>query len=188
MKSTLLVLASLLALSITPVMAQTKGNTGEAFERHFLDMMSHHHQHGIEMANVCETKAQHSELKQLCSKMAADQKRETDQMESWLQSWHQGKGAMPKAEMDKMMAEHKKHMAMLNAATGEKFDHAFLPMMTKHHQQAIPQAKQCQTKAEHAELKDLCTKMTTEQSKEASQMQTWHKQWQQGHGSHSEKH
>ena len=180
--------ASIVLLAISPAMAQTsKGKTGEAFERQFLEMMSHHHQGGVEMANLCQTKAQHAELKQLCTKMAADQKKEADQMQGWLQTWHQGKGTMPKGEMDKMMAEHKQHMAMLNSASGEKFDHTFLPLMAKHHKQVIPQAKQCQTKATHGELKELCTKMSAEQSKEASQMQTWHREWQK-HGSHSQKH
>ena len=62
-KNSLFSATVVLLATVAPVMAQTKGNTGDTFERHFLEMMSHHHQHGVEMAGLCQTKAQHAELK-----------------------------------------------------------------------------------------------------------------------------
>ena len=53
------VAASMFVFATVPAMAQSsQGNTGEAFERRFLEMMSHHHQGAIEMANLCQAKAQ----------------------------------------------------------------------------------------------------------------------------------
>lgn len=92
-------------------------------------------------------------------------------MQGWLGSWYQGKGGMPKAEMDKMMAEHKAHMQKVNSVQGDAFDQVFLQLMTKHHEQAIPKAKQCQASAAHAELKSLCTDMVQAQTRDRSEMQ-----------------
>lgn len=155
--------------------AAAKGSA--AFEQRFLEMMTHHHRGGVEMANLCQSKAQHQELKPFCSQLAGSQQKEADQMQGWLTAWYQGKGGMPKAEMDKMMAQHKQHMTKLNAATGEQFDHTFLQLMTMHHQQAVPEAKTCSARASHQELKALCMKMSGEQQKEIGQMQAWMKQW-----------
>jgi uncharacterized protein (DUF305 family) len=160
--------------------------TKATFEQHFLEMMSHHHGAGIEMANVCQQKAQLADLKQMCGKMAAEQKKESDQMQGWLGSWYQGKGGMPKAEMDKMMAEHKAHMQKLNSAQGAAFDQVFLQLMTKHHEQAIPKAKQCQASASHAELKSLCADMVQSQTRDRSAMQQMLTSRRQGqHAGHS---
>ena len=159
--------AASFAIADEPAANATKAK----FEQRFLEMMSHHHQGGIEMANVCEQKAQMADLKQMCGNMAMAQKKESDQMQGWLSSWYQGKGGMPKAEMDKMMAEHKAHMQKLNSAQGNAFDQVFLQLMSKHHEQAIPKAKQCETSASHAELKAVCTEMAQSQTKERSQMQ-----------------
>jgi len=144
-----------------------------AFEKRFLDMMSHHHEGGIEMAQACQQKAVRAELKQLCSKMASNQGLERQQMMDWLKSWYQDQGGMPKAELEKMMAEHKQHMAKLNTLKGEAFDRAFIGTMINHHQQGVMEARVCTGRADHAELKQLCTKMRGDQEKEIATMRSW---------------
>lgn len=180
-RKNVIALAALALAVLTPGNAlwadePAQGKAG-AFERRFLEKMPHHHRGAVEMANVCQQKASHAELKPFCQNIASDQSQEQKQMEGWLQSWYQGQGAMPRAEMDKMMAQHKQDMAKLNAASGEQFDREFLMSMTKHHQQGQPEMKRCTTRAGHQELKQLCTKMAGEQQKENGQMQQWQRAW-----------
>lgn len=151
--------------------SQSTGHAGAEFEKHFLAMMPHHHEQAIEMAQLCDTKAARKDVRSLCKKMKATQEQENQQMKAWRQSWYQNQGSMAPAEMDKMHAMHKKHMSELNAATGEKFDHAFLMAMTQHHRDGLPEMKSCQAKAIHQELKQLCGKMFADQQTEIRQMQ-----------------
>lgn len=179
MKKLMLTVILCAALPAGSILAEepAKNPAAAGFEKRFLEMMSHHHQGGADMADLCQTKATHAELKSFCEKVASAQKEERQQMESWRRDWYQGQGGMPKAEMDKMMAEHKRHMATLNAASGEKFDTSFLEMMSTHHKEGIAEAGSCTTKAEHRELKDLCAKMKSDQQKEVSEMQGWLHSW-----------
>jgi len=147
------------------------------YEKHFLEMMVHHHQGGVEMADLCQTKARHPELKPFCGTISSGQQKEAGVMQTWLASWYHGQGTMSREETDKMMAEHTEHMQRLNAAAGDQFDVTFLDIMTRHHQQAIPEAKGCSTRAPHQELQTLCNDMAGQQEKEVVQMQAWATEW-----------
>jgi len=128
------------------------------------------------MARLCEQKAQHSDLKTLCSNIASEQDQEKSQMETWRTSWHAGQEAhVP--QMPRMQEKQKKMMATLQSTSGERFDHAFLMSMTAHHQDGMPDMKSCITSAKYSELQRLCGQMSEEQRKEIAQMQTWMKEW-----------
>jgi uncharacterized protein (DUF305 family) len=163
-----LLLVACLAVSLS---AADEKRSGKDFEQHFLTKTPHHHQQAIEMAQVCEQKAVKADLKGFCTKLLSSQQQEKQQMDSWRQGWYQGEGTVPPAEMQQMDAKHKKHMSELNAAAGDKFDHAFLMSMTEHHRDGLPEMKACQGRAVHAELKQLCSKMSKEQQDDIRQMQ-----------------
>ena len=167
----LLFIGAVAVLTAAPYQKEGGTAAGADFEQQFLAMMPHHHQQATEMAGPCQTKAASADLKALCTKMAEAQQQEKQKMDAWRQSWYQGKGQMPKAEMEQMNAKHKKHMAELNAATGEKFDQLFLMAMTAHHKDGMPQLKACEGKASHTDLKQLCVKMSKDQQQEIQQMQ-----------------
>ncbi len=61
-------------------------------------------------------------------------------------------------------------MAKLQAATGKRFDRAFIDMMIPHHQMAIDMAKEATTKAEHAEIKEMARLTVIKQQKEVAEM------------------
>lgn len=159
------------AVMLTAVDEKATAKSGNAFDQNFLTETPQHHQHAIEMAQLCEQKTAKSDVKGLCTKMVASQQEEKRQMESWRESWFGGKGEASPAKMQKIEGKHKKHMAELNAAGGEKFDHAFLMSMTEHHRDGMPDMKACHARAAHAELKQLCSKMTKDQQEEIRQMQ-----------------
>lgn len=147
------------------------------FERQFLEQMPHHHQMGLPMLQMCEQKATHGDLKNLCRETASKQQGEAEQMRGWLQSWYQGKGAMSKAEMNRMMSESKTDMAKLQAATGQDFDRVFMMTLMKHHRQGIQMSKDAETRVEHPELKDLARKMAEDQQTDNQRMEGWLHEW-----------
>jgi uncharacterized protein (DUF305 family) len=58
------------------------------FEIKFMtDMIDHHHM-AVMMAEMCITKAVHSELRALCERIRAAQMAEIEQMQTWLQQWY----------------------------------------------------------------------------------------------------
>lgn len=146
------------------------------FDHKFLSKVPKHHQGAIEMARVCEQKAQHTDLKDFCSRLATEQDQEESRMERWRSSWY-GEQEAHIPEMPRMQAQQKEMMTKLQSASGEHFDDVFLMSMTEHHQAGMPDMKSCIASAKHPELQKLCRQMTDEQQKEIAQMRTWMKEW-----------
>ena len=149
-------------------------NQGRArFEAQFLEKFSAHHAGGIEMAQNCAGKGQHGELKELCRTMAARQLKEKQQMDAWRLDWYAGKLGASQSALQKMQAEHGQHMQQLNAASGQPYDQLFMQLMVDHHKKGLADAKACQERAEHDELKELCGTMLADQQKEIGLMEAW---------------
>ncbi|MBS1806663.1 MAG: DUF305 domain-containing protein [Acidobacteria bacterium] len=53
------------------------------YDLHYIDMMVHHHQMGIEMAKMAQHKASHAELKTFAAKMTEDQQKDVTQLQQW---------------------------------------------------------------------------------------------------------
>ncbi|HJT70792.1 MAG TPA: DUF305 domain-containing protein [Terriglobales bacterium] len=162
--------------------ADDRKDAPKDFDHKFLSKVPHHHQGAVEMANLCEQKAQHADLRAFCSKLATEQDREKSQMESWRSSWYGQEAQVP--EMPSMQAQHKQRITKLEGASGEQFDHAFLMSMTEHHQEGMPDMKSCVASAKRSELRQLCRQMSEQQQKEVAQMHAWMKEWGGGGMSH----
>ena len=67
--------------------SQARSATGPEFEIDILSALRLHHDHGIDDLESCVDKASHSDLKQWCSAMLFEEKREINQMTSWICSW-----------------------------------------------------------------------------------------------------
>jgi uncharacterized protein (DUF305 family) len=61
---------------------------GEAFEIAFMKTMSRHHRTAVIEGQKCTERAEHAMLRALCEEMVATQKREIQQMETWLCLWY----------------------------------------------------------------------------------------------------
>lgn len=70
-----------------------QGMEGEAFERHFMEMMIAHHRAGISMAQGALEQAEHSELLQMCEMIISSQLADSEQLRGWLQQWFGVKAA-----------------------------------------------------------------------------------------------
>lgn len=161
---------------------QSSPNAANApYDLQFLDTMTAHHQGAVDMARPAETKAQHSELKEMAGNIIRDQEREIAQMKQWRDEWYAGKPQAMNMEMSGMMDSMRgMDMTKLNAASGNAFDMMFLDMMTPHHQGAIVMAREALTKAEHPEIKKLAQQIIDAQEREIAQMNKWKTAWSAG--------
>ena len=174
-----LVAVSALALAIVlngRVTAQQMGDM--PFDLHFIDMMIMHHQHGIEMAQMVESRSNNPRLKAFAQKIAADQQKDIEELQGHRNHWYAGKPMMDQAMMESMMQSMHPGMKMdmeetrrnLMAAQGTAFDRLFLDTMIHHHMMAIDMAKEATKKAEHAEIKEYARKAITKQQTEIAEM------------------
>lgn len=171
-------LALVVALSICSTTSRAQQMGDMPYDLHFIDMMIMHHQEGIEMAQMAQTKAVGAKVKAFASKTAADQQKDIEALQAHRNHWYAGKPPMDKAMMDSMMQTMHPGMHMdmedtrrkLMATEGAAFDRLFLDTMIHHHQMAIGMAKDATTKAEHAELKEFARKTIVKQNAEGAEM------------------
>lgn len=72
--------------------------------------------------------------------------------------------------------DHSMMQGSPNAAS-QPYDLQFLDTMSGHHQAAIEMARPAETKAQHAEVKELARNIIRDQEREISQMKGWREQW-----------
>ncbi len=149
---------------------------GEKFEQAFLKSMIHHHDSGVEMAELAQANAKHPEVRALGQKIAKVQQHEIDEMTGWLKAWHK-EDAERNFKDEKMDEEMKMTMEKLGAAEGEEFDRLFLKSMIKHHRDGMAMAKLVPEKSKRAELVSAAKKMVSDQTRELEQMATWQESW-----------
>lgn len=141
------------------------------YEVRFLEKMIDHHAMAVMMAQLCEDKAVHNDLKEMCSQMEEDQQAEITLMQSWLSDWY-GITYQPAMQHNEMHRHER-----LAEKSGEEFETTFIAMMIRHHKQAVRMSDRCLDRAEHEPLQDTCQEIKTKQQSEISQMKTWLCQW-----------
>ncbi len=164
-------------------MKQMKQDSAKAskmpFDHQFLDTMSMHHSHGIQMAEMAQEHAASDEIKEMAKKMIDDQQQDIKQMQSMKEQWYAGQGDAMNMNMPGMkesMKSHEKDMEKLNAAKGQQFDSLFLTTMGKHHTNGIKMAKVALKKVQHQEVKKMAQKIADTQTKEKAEMARMKKQ------------
>ena len=138
------------------------------FELRFLEGMIDHHAMAVHMSELLHAQAIHAELRNLGDTIAVAQSAEIKQMQAWLQQWY-GHTHQPPTMMASMRA--------LEQLKGEAFEKEFLQMMIRHHAMAVRQAKECQRRAKHTELHDMCHHIVQSQQREIVTMKDWLCRW-----------
>ena len=157
--------------------AASRAEDPSRYEIKFMKDMIDHHQMAVMMAEECQERATHEELKEMCRTMEADQTAEIRQMRTWLHDWYKVHvdSMMTPAQMKAMNARGS--MKMLTRLSGREYEIAFMKEMTKHHQIAIKRAAECTTKARHEELIEMCQAIETNQKREIQQFEDWLCTW-----------
>lgn len=149
------------------------------YDLHFIDMMIHHHQMGIEMAKLAQNKASHAELKNFATKMAEDQQKDTTQLQQWRDEWYAGQPKPDHMNMAGMsgMKMPQMDMSKLEATSGNQFDLLFIAMIVPHHQMAIDMSQKALKQAQHKQLKTFARTTINKQQKEKTQLSKWRAAW-----------
>lgn len=160
-------------------MMQSSPNAASApYDLQFLDTMIAHHRGAVDMAGPCGTKAQHEEVKTLCTNILSSQQKEIADMKAWRDKWFAGKE--PALNMEMMgMHDSMKNMEMKQVASlsGKEFDLAFISHMIPHHEGAVVMAKEALQKSTKDEIKTLAKAVIKAQEAEIKQMKEWQAAW-----------
>lgn len=143
----------------------------QRYETRFLTDMIDHHAMAVMMADLCTARAVHEELRALCAEMREAQMAEIVQMQEWLSGWY---GIEHDPEMT---PGGQKQMEKLAGLTGAEFEIRFMETMIRHHRAAVVRARQCQDRAYHDELVELCEGIEATQQAEIQQMADWLCDW-----------
>lgn len=158
---------------------QSSPNASTApYDLQFLDTMMAHHQGAVDMAGSCGAKAQHAELKTLCTSIISSQQKEIADMKAWREKWFAG--AAPAINMEMAgMSDSMKGMDMkaLGTLTGNDFDLEFIRQMTPHHKGAVTMSEEAAQKLSKNEIKTLASEIIKAQQTEISQMAQWQGAW-----------
>lgn len=141
------------------------------YEVRFLTEMIDHHAMAVMMAELCVDRAVHSELRAMCEEIREAQMEEIVTMQEWLSEWY---GIEHEPEMTPGM---QKEMEKLAALSGAEFEIEFMETMIKHHRKAVVRARQCQERAYHEELLEMCEEIEVVQLAEIEQMSDWLCEW-----------
>ena len=165
-----------LALSACAIHYPPAIRRGEIFDLQFIDTMSAHHQNGIEMARMAESRAQHAELKPFARKIVDARESEIGQMKGWREQWYAGMPANVNKGMPGM-EDYESYMSKLSAAAASEFDFLFINMMTLDHAGTVTMANEALSKADHPEIKKLANQIISEQREDLEQMSKWRTAW-----------
>ncbi|MFN0280118.1 MAG: DUF305 domain-containing protein [Pyrinomonadaceae bacterium] len=148
------------------------------YDLQFLDTMIAHHQGAVEMAGPCASKAQHSEIKTLCSNIISSQQKEIAQMKTWREQWFAGKAPAINMQMPGMSDSMKgMDMKALDSLSGNAFDLEFIEQMSPHHEGAVVMAEEALQKSSRDEIKKLAKEIIKAQQAEIDQMASWQNKW-----------
>ncbi len=64
--------------------------SGDDYDKAFIEMMIVHHEGAVDMAQLSEQRAKHSEIKQLSQEIVAAQEKEVSDMRQWQLDWGYG--------------------------------------------------------------------------------------------------
>jgi uncharacterized protein (DUF305 family) len=160
------------------MMESSPGAAEAPYDLQFLDTMIAHHQGAIDMAQLVETRAQHTELKSLAKSIIEDQQKEIAQMKKWRDEWFAGKPAAVNMAFPGMhQGMSGMDMEKLDDLKENGFDLEFIKQMIPHHQGALVMAEDAAGKAQHPEIKGLADQITAAQQAEIKQMSEWEKVW-----------
>lgn len=160
-----------------PAKPAASAASAERYEIKFMKDMLEHHQMALMMAKECQERATHEELKAACRKMEADQGAENRQMRTWLHAWYKihVDSVMTPAQMKSMSAMES--MNRLSRLSGREYEIAFMKELILHHRVAVRRGIECQTKASHPELIEMCRAIETNQKREIVQLEDWLCKW-----------
>ncbi len=177
--------------------------TGEAADRHFIEMMIPHHDGAVKMADLALKRSKNADVLKLAAAIKRDQVLEITQMRDWYKQWYKadvpdmashsmkpsnhsmmgmnggkmGMGnmtSMPSNRMGKMgMNMMSTDLKKLETAKDSDFDKVFLAEMIPHHKMALMMSNMI-VDSDRPEMRKLAQNILRSQSQEIDQMRGWY--------------
>ena len=146
-------------------------------DRSFIEQMIPHHESAIAMAKLAQQKSTHTEIKTLAVNVITSQTSEINTMKQWYKDWYGTD--VPTVTTNNMwgvqMMNSQASTESLSAASD--FDKAFLEEMIPHHQMAVMMANMLDIATSRPEMKKLASDITSAQTKEINDIESWQQQW-----------
>ena len=157
------------------------------YELQFLDSMIVHHEAAIDMAQLVQTRAVHSELKEFARRIISDQQEEVVQMRRLRDTFFPGAPLAVNMALPGMQTGmHGMDLEKLDSLKGNGFDIEFMNQMIPHHEGAIEMAKDAlsdrhavnESNADViASIRQLARSVADTQTSEILQMRQWQAAW-----------
>lgn len=143
----------------------------QRYEVQFMTEMIDHHAMAVMTSELCLERPVHPELRAMCEQIHHAQLEEIATLQTWLEEWY---GIHHEPAMNAGM---QRQMEKLAALSGAGFEIEFMKMMIRHHWIAVVRAQQCQEKAYHMELIQMCEEIESAQTAEIQTMGSWLCDW-----------
>ncbi len=155
--------------------------TGDAADRHFLEMMVPHHDGAVKMADLAIKRSKNPAILQLAETIKRDQTLEITKMRDWYKQWYKVElPTEPSYPMrsPRMMGMNAGRMGMsmmtedlkaLETARDSDFDQMFLAQMIPHHRMALMMSNMI-VDSDRPEMRQLARDILRSQSQEIEQM------------------
>ncbi len=86
-------------MAMDDMQTQLQNQTGDDFDKSFIEMMIVHHQGAIDMATLAKQNALHPEIKTMADDIVSAQSKEISMMQNWQREW----GYLPASQTDMRM-------------------------------------------------------------------------------------
>jgi len=151
------------------------GDPARTVDRRFMIEMAHHHEVGVELAQVAAERAARRDLRDLARLMVLEQATQIDVLRRWWRSWFRGELPHPsEAEAGRIPGMPPPGaIDELRGLRGAAFDARFSKLMIAHHQGAIQMAATARRSASDPRLRLLADQIRHAQEGQIAQMEAW---------------
>lgn len=137
------------------------------FDERFLVWLVNHHNDDDRMVGPCAKKDSiHAELRAFCATVDQQHLARIERERNWLKEWY-GRD-LPQTDNLPLW---------LGTLEGHQFEDEFFKEYVHQHADALEPLKECNRRATHAELRELCQKIEQGQQKQMTQVQRWQCEW-----------
>jgi uncharacterized protein (DUF305 family) len=162
-----------------------RGTMMQQVDRHFMTMMIHHQQEGVEMAELALSRTKNPDIKNLAETIKKEQPSQIQRMRTWYKEWYDTEApATPMAGMGMMGTQNrmgegmnqgmmKMPMHLETLQNASDFDREFIRQMSHHQQMGVMMAQMAADSATRPEIRDLAQSIIKTQMAQIEQMQQW---------------
>jgi uncharacterized protein (DUF305 family) len=144
----------------------TVGSIGP-YDEQFLVWLVHYHNDGDRMLGPCAQKESvRMELRDFCAALDHQHQERVERVAGWLKTWY-----------DRDLPPADAYPLWLGSLDGPQFEQEFLKEYGRHHSDGITEMTECSERAQHPELKDLCTRVVPRQKEHVAKMKKWQCEW-----------